>query len=302
MQHNDNLHPDEMAKEFTQLVEDLSYSKTFYPGSKITTYLNTEAGKRYLRIYENQKQSAKRVVAFFKYDLPLIIAKHQRILFLCFGLFVLFVAIGFFSAKTDENFVRSIMGDDYVDMTQKNIQDGNPFGVYGNGNEILSFLYIFINNMYVTLSEFAGGILLGFPTVKSLMTNSIMVGAFEYMFYSRGLMNNSLLVIMIHGTLELSTFVISAAAGLVIAKSWIFPGTRKRLDALKTGAKEGLVIAMATFPMLLVAAFFEGFITRHVEMPLLLKLLIIGSSLSFVIGYFIIYPIRLKRKINLAQQ
>ena len=293
-------HPDELAKEFIQLVDDLGYSKTFYPVSKTTQYLNAAALKKYLTIYQNKKENRSRIVSFFKFTLPLIIAKHHRVLLISFCLFILFVCIGFFSAKNDENFVRQILGDDYVNMTLQNIKEGHPFGVYGYGNEFLSFIYIFIRNMYVSLSEFGGGILLAYPTVQGLMYNSIMVGAFEYMFYNNSLLQNSLLTVMIHGTLELSTFVISATSGIVLAKSWLFPGTVKRIDALKIGAKEGLIIAMSNVPMLFLAAFFEGFITRHTDMPLWLKLFIIALSLFIVIGYFIVYPIRLKRKSNLT--
>ena len=127
--------------------------------------------------------------------MPLIIAKHHRVLLISFCLFVLFVTIGFFSAKNDENFVREILGDGYVDMTLQNIKDGHPFGVYGYGNEFLSFIYIFINNVNVSLMEFGGGILFGYTTITGLMHNSVMVGAFEYMFYNNGLLKDSLLTI-----------------------------------------------------------------------------------------------------------
>ena len=297
MEYQPGTHPDETAKEFIQLVEDLGYSKTFYPYSRITNYLNTEASKRYLNIYENQKISNGRVVRFFKYDLPLMIAKHHRTFLICFGLFFMFVLIGFFSAEKDDSFVRQVLGDNYVDMTEENIRNGNPFGVYGNGNAFLSFLHIFINNVYASLREFAGGLLLGIPTLYGLMYNSIMVGAFEQMFYKHGIISNSLLTIMIHGTLELFTFVISAASGLILAKSWLFPGTYKRMVAFKQGAKEALIIAMSNFPMLFIAALFEGFVTRHAGMPAVLKLLIIIFSLTIIVGYFIVYPIRLKRSL-----
>ena len=302
MQQNPGVHPDETAKEFIELVEDLGYSKTFYPHSKITQFLNGEASKRYLGIYENQKQSARRIVVFFRYDLPMIILKHRRILLISLLLFILFVLVGFFSARNDESFVRQVLGDNYVNMTEKNIQDGQPFGVYGFGNEWLSFIGIFINNLYVSLRLFAGGILLGIPTMQSLLYNAVMVGAFEYFFYSKGIIADSLLTIMIHGTLELSTFVISAASGLILAKSWLFPGTVRRIDALKLGAKEGLIVAMCNFPLLLIAAFFEGFVTRHTDMPLWLKLLIIAASLALLAGYFVAYPFYLKKKMKFVPE
>jgi uncharacterized membrane protein SpoIIM required for sporulation len=288
--------PDEMANEFKQLVEDVSYSKTFYPHSHITQFLNEEAGKRYLSIYENQKSSKQALKFFFTHQLPWTIAKHHMVL-LCSGiLFVTFVAIGAFSAHNDQTFVRQILGDDYVNMTEQNIAAGTPFKVYSMGNEFLSFLGIFINNILVSLKEFAGGMLLGIPTLQGLMYNSIMVGAFEYMFFKNNVGIDSLLTVMIHGTLELFTFVVAAASGFVLAKSWLFPGTYTRLYALQKGAKEGLMIALSNFPMLLVAGFFEGFVTRHTNMPLLLSLLIIGGSLAFIIFYFIVYPIKIKKQ------
>jgi len=299
IQDNPSDHADEMAKEFIQLVEDLGYSKTFYPVSKTTQYLNAAAAKKYLAIYENRKEKRNRVLTFFKYSLPLIIAKHHRVLLVTFCLFILFVTIGFFSAKNDQTFVRQILGDGYVDMTEQNIKEGHPFGVYGYGNEFLSFIYIFINNMYVSLREFGGGIFLGFPTITGLINNSIMVGAFEFMFYSNGLLKDSLLTIMIHGTLELSTFVVSAASGIILAKSWLFPGTIKRIDALKQGAKEGLIIALANFPMLFMAAFFEGLFTRLYNNISILTTIIVSLSVLFVTWYFIVYPILLSRRLAL---
>ncbi len=300
IQDSPSNHPDEMAREFIQLAEDLGYSKTFYPVSKTTQYLNAAASQKYLAIYQNKKEKSNRIVSFFKFTLPLIIAKHHRVLLITFCLFILFVSIGFFSAKNDETFVRQLLGDSYVDMTLQNIKEGHPFGVYGYGNSFLSFIYIFINNLVISLREFGGGIFLAITTINNLMYNSVMVGAFEYMFYNNGLLENSLLTILIHGTIELSTFVVAATSGIVLAKSWLFPGTTKRIDALKQGAKEGLIIAMANVPMLLIAAFFESFVTRHADMPVWLKLLIILLSLVIVLGYFVVYPLHLKRKLNPA--
>ena len=36
---------DEMANNFTELVNDLAYAKTFYPTSKVTQFINGQASK-----------------------------------------------------------------------------------------------------------------------------------------------------------------------------------------------------------------------------------------------------------------
>jgi len=290
--------PDEMAFEFTQLVDDLGYAKTFYPHSKVTRFLNTEASKRYLSIYRNRKEERNRLVRFFKYDVPLAVAKHHLILLVCFILFTLFFFVGFFSSMKDEQFVREMLGDNYVNLSQENIQKGNPFGIYQQGNSFIVWLGIMINNIRVSFVYYLQGIIPFFWVLHSLINEGIRLGAFEYMFYAKGYGQLSVLTIMIHGTLELSALIISATAGVVLGTSWLFPGTLKRLDALKTGAKDGAKIIVGLIPVFMVAAFFEGFVTRYYRMPAWISILILASSLAFVIGYFVVYPIRLRKRIK----
>ncbi len=53
---------------------------------------------------------------------------------------------------------------------------------------------------------------------------------------------------------------------------------------------------VSTVPFFIVAGFLEGFVTRHTEMPDWLAILIIASSLTLIIYYYIIYPIQLNKK------
>jgi hypothetical protein len=129
-QQQPSADPDEMAAEFTQLVDDLAYAKTFYPSGKVTNFINAQASKIYLDIYKNRKEESNRLITFWKYDLPLTIRKHHKVVLFSFIFFLIFFAIGFFLSMKDEGMSRSIFGDDYVDMTQENIAKGNPFGVY----------------------------------------------------------------------------------------------------------------------------------------------------------------------------
>jgi uncharacterized membrane protein SpoIIM required for sporulation len=62
------------------------------------------------------------------------------------------------------------------------------------------------------------------------------------------------------------------------------------------GAKRGVKIIIGLVPVFIMAGFLESFVTRLTEMPDFLKLLIILVSLTFIIGYFVIYPILLNRK------
>lgn len=292
--------PDEMAHRFTELVNDLGYSKTFYPHSKVTTYLNGLASKIYLSIYQNKKEESSRILRFWKTELPLTVRKHHRPLLYSFIIFTFFAVLGAFSAAHDETFVRGVLGDQYVDMTEENIASGDPFGVYKNMGQLDMFFWIAYNNIKVSFLCFVGGFLLSLGTVWLLFNNGVMLGAFEYMFFAKGLGWSSVLVIWIHGTLEISAIIISGAAGMILGNSILFPGTHKRLDSLKQGGKDGIKIMIGLVPVFVAAAFLEGFITRYTSMPLPVSLFILLGSLWFIIWYFVIYPIRLQKKLSLT--
>lgn len=282
--------PDELASQFISLTDDLAYAKTFYPKSKTTAYLNGLASKYHQSIYRNKKEKSNRFALFWKQELPLLFKKHEKLLLYSLLFFTAFSCIGALSAKYDDTFVRLILGDGYVNMTNENIAKGDPFGVYKQEGPFLMFLTIAMNNIFVAFYVFVSGILLSLGTLYGLLRNGIMLGAFQYYFFSQNLGLKSVLVIWIHGTLEISAIVIAGSAGLVLGNSILFPKTLRRIESLKQGAKEGTKIAIGLVPVFICAAFLEGFITRHTEMPQWLSVFILTASFSFIIWYVIIYP------------
>ncbi|HEY6505462.1 MAG TPA: stage II sporulation protein M [Chitinophagaceae bacterium] len=290
---------DEMARDFTQLVDDLAYAKTFYPSSKVTQFVNSEASKIYLNIYKNRKEESNRLVTFWKYDLPLTIRKHHGTVLFSFIVFLIFFTVGFFVAGQDESIARNFFGDWYVEHTQDNIDKGNPFGIYEHGNPFLSWIGLMIHNIQVSLLMFVSGIFCGIPSLYLLAENAAMGGIFDQFFASRGLGLQFFLVVFVHGTLEFTALIIAGAAGLILGKSFLFPGTIKRLQAFKQGAKDGVKIMIGLMPVFALAAFFEGLITRLYNDLSILTTIIVSLSVLFVIWYFIIYPIRLSKKMVL---
>ena len=292
---NKKLRPDELSNIYIELSDDLSYSKTFYPGSNTTQYLNGLASTGHQRIYKAKKESGNRFITFYTQEFPREFYKHQKQLLLSFLIFAVFAIIGAYSAATDVAFVRSIMGDAYVNMTLENIANEDPMAVYKQASETDMFLGITINNIKVSLMAFSFGVLAGLGTAFLLMQNAIMLGSFQYFFYDQGLLWESARTIWIHGTIEISVIIIAGCAGLVVGKSILFPGTYSRLKSFMMGIKDGLKIVVSTVPFFIVAGFLEGFVTRITSMPDWLAILIIGSSLALILFYYVYYPIYLTK-------
>lgn len=288
--------PDEMAGQFTELVNDLGYSKTFYPHSKVTQYLNGLASRIYLGIYRNKKEQVSRIFNFWKVELPTVVRKYHREIFYSFLVFTLFAILAAFSAAHDETFIRGVLGDRYMDMTEENIAKGDPFGVYKHENQWNMFTWIAVNNIKVSFMVFVCGFILSIGTIWQLFQNGVMLGAFQYYFFTKGLGLKSVLVIWIHGTLEISSIIIAGGAGFILGNSILFPGTHRRLHSLKRGARDGIKLMIGLVPIFIVAAFLEGFVTRWSTMPIWLSIAILAGSLTFIVWYFIIYPLRFEPK------
>ena len=290
--------PDEVAERFISITDDLAYAKTFFPKSKTTAYLNGLAAGFHQSIYRNKKEKTNRIVQFWKYELPMLFSTYHKQLLYAFIFFMVFFFIGVISARYDSNFVRLILGDNYVNMTAANIAKGDPFGVYKHEGSSIMFIQIVSNNLYVTVLNYVSGIVFSIGTLALLFQNGVMLGSFEYFFISKGLGLQSVLVVFIHGTLEISSLIIAGGAGLVFGNSILFPKTYTRLVSFKKGALDGMKITIGILPIIVVAAIFESFVTRHTEMPVWLSVTILATSLLFMVWYVILYPIHLSRTLN----
>ena len=285
---------DELASLFIQVLDDLSYAKTFYPESSTTQYLQGLAARAHTLLYKNKRENRSRILYFWKEELPQIIRASHKELLIALTIFLAALAIGAISARHDTGFVRLILGDAYVNKTLENMCNDDPMAIYKSMQQWDMFLAITLNNVRVSFLAFAFGIFFSLGTGYILFSNGVMVGAFQYMFYQHGLLFESMLTIYIHGTLELSAIVIAGGAGIVMGNGFLFPGTYSRLESFINAARRGAKIIIGLVPIFIVAGFLEGFVTRYTEMPLALSLSIIGGSLAIIVWYFIIYPLSKK--------
>jgi uncharacterized membrane protein SpoIIM required for sporulation len=287
--------PDQLAALFIQVTDDLSYSRTKYPDSRTTKYLNALAAKLRLFIYRNKQEDKNRFVYFWRYEVPAAMFESRKQLLYAFIIFVVAGVMGAVSTYHDDTFVRLILGDGYVNMTLENIRNGNPTEVYSSMNQLTMFFYITLNNIMVSFKVFVFGVFASLGTGFYLFYNALMVGTFMTFFYEENQLGQALPVIMLHGTVELSSIVIAAAAGFRLGNSLIFPGTYTRLESFKRGALVGIKILFGLVPFFILAGFIESFITRYAFMHFSIKTIIIAASAILMIWYFVIYPYRLYR-------
>ncbi len=291
------VNPDELADQFIQLTDDLSYAKTFFPNSPTIGYLNSLTVKTHQQVYKNKKEKSSRFISFWKEELPLELYHARKFFMISLTVFLLSAILGVVSASNDDGFVRLILGDSYVNTTIDNIEKGNPMGIYDSNGEFEMFFFITFNNIKVSFIAFVLGMLTPLGVGFILFRNGVMLGAFQTFFYLKNLLSVSTLAIYIHGALEIPGIVLAGGAGIILGNSFLFPKTLPRLVSLGRGAKRGVKIMVGLVPVFLMAGFLESFVTRHYNvLPLVINLFIITGSLAFIVWYFFIYPTILFKK------
>jgi len=294
---------DDLVETYNKLLNDLSFAKTYYPKSKLVFYLNYLTAQLHLQLYKKKRYSFKRVIDFFKVEVPLLSFQYRKFIYFAFALFFALVAIGVLSAIQDEPFVRYVLGDRYVDETMNNIANGNPVSIYKSGSDWGSFIGIAFNNLRVGAMMYFYGMLLGLGTFYILFQNSMMLGAFQTMFYLNDVLLKSVQGIWIHGSMEIFGMVIEAAMGFALAASFIFPQTYSRLASFKIGFKNTFKVYLSTIPFTIFAAFLEGYVTRFaIEMGAIAAFSIIVITLGFIAYYYLLYPVVINRRLQMMSE
>ncbi len=296
--------PDKISESFVEITDDLSYARTFYTNRSVRLYLNGTAQQIFRDVYKNKRVKWHKLIDFWTTDLPATMYMIRKDLLLATLIFIGALLIGVFSTMQDIDFVRVILGDDYVNLTEENIARGDPMAIYKSSDEIEMFFGITFNNLRVALMCFVMGAFFCVGSIFVALYNGIMLGSFQYFFYAKDVLIDSLFAVWLHGTLEISAIVIATAAGITMGKGLLFPGTLSRLESFQISARRGMKVMIGLFPVIVMAGFIESFLTRYTDMPLLIRGAVILLSFIFIMGYFVIYPYFLvkTKKIKLPVQ
>lgn len=293
--------PERLAELFIQVNNDLAYAQTYYPKSKVIRYLNAITTTAYHKIY-GYPSKEKGWASFWTFEIPMIMYQYRKYFYFSFAVFFFMVFIGVFSAMYEPEFVRSVLGDAYVDMTENNIAQGDPLAVYNNDSsfgDFNSFFNIALNNLRVGLLAFIYGIFAGIGSLYFMLVNGVMVGSFQYMFFEKGHFSLSLRTIWMHGAMEIFAMCIEIGAGVLMGTSYLFPGILSRKQAFFHKGKAAIKIVMSTIPFTLFAALIEGYLTQYAKvLPIPIAGTIVLGTLGFIAWYYLIFPHQVYRKNN----
>lgn len=278
---------EQLGRLYRQAASDLAYSRTYYPGSSTSQYLNQLVSQAHHLIYAEKPQRLRAVLQFFRDEIPRAIRANAGPMWLAFGLMLLGGLVGFFAILYDPNLADALVPDQIRRIVPK--EGGADWAV---ADRPLIGTQIMINNIRVGIFAFGLGITLGLGTALVLFQNGLMVGALSAIFFQAGLSYDFWSLILPHGALELMAIFLCGAAGLVLGWAVVNPGDLPRRDAIAQSARTAVKLVLGSLPFFVIAALIEGFVTPMTSLPAAGKYLV--GAVTGLLG--LLYWLRAGRK------
>ncbi|RMG12441.1 MAG: stage II sporulation protein M [Deltaproteobacteria bacterium] len=266
------LDPDALAaldRHYRRASADLAYARTFFPGSRVTLYLNRLCGRAYRILYRRHRPPLAALHAFFWSEVPDAFwrCRHEVLvagLVLCAG-----GLLGTVLTAADPEVATLVLGEEAV----QGLAEGRLWtdGLIAVVPPSVLGARIFTNNISVAFTAFAGGLSAGLWTLFLMALNGALLGIAFTAAAQHGLAPRLLDFVAAHGPVELSVIVLAGAAGLRVGGALLSPGRLRRVDALKLRGRDGVRLALGGAPWLVVVGLVEGFVSPAAFLPTWLK-------------------------------
>lgn len=247
----------ELVRLYQQTSTHLSYVQTYYQDPALTAHLTKLVNNARAVIYGTKAKGWKAIIDFVAVGFPVAVFRARRFLAASVVLTMLpALAVGLWLANSNK------ASEAAIPAAAREAYLSNDFEAYYESERASQFsAEVYTNNVQVAVTAFAGGMLLGVPTVQALVFNGANVGLAAGIFTHYGEATKFWGLITPHGLLELTCVMLAGAAGLQLAWAVIDPGDRPRRVAIAAAGRSTTAIVLGTAVALGAAGFIEGFVT-----------------------------------------
>lgn len=243
---------------------DLATAQASFPGSDVERHLSDLVARAASSIYSARRGGWRELRAFYARGLPALVQRERTYVAVSAALLLL----------------GAVLGAGVVGMEPRGAELLVPSAVRASldagvlwTDSLLTVApestssAIATNNLSVSLSLFAGGLLLGLGPVALLAFNGAHLGAILTYAAQKEMLAPLLAFIAAHGPVELSVIVLAGASGLVLGHALMDPGEWTRSEALRRRGGEAVKLLLGVSPALAAIAVVEGYVSPGTLVP-----------------------------------
>jgi uncharacterized membrane protein SpoIIM required for sporulation len=253
---------DELVELYQRAATHLSVVRSASPDPTVIGRLSSLVAQGRAAVTGAQAPLWRDVARLITVSFPAVVYRLRWQVIGCAVLGNLFaLVVGIWIAKNPE--VQASIG------TPRSIQNlvDHDFANYYTEHDAGAFAFqVWVNNVWVSALALIGGILLGIPTLISLLVNQLILGLVGGLMFAHGKGDVFFGLILPHGLLELTAVYVACGAGFKLGWTIIDPGPRPRGQALAEEGRAAMSIVLGLIGVLLVSGAIEGFVTGYVHL------------------------------------
>jgi uncharacterized membrane protein SpoIIM required for sporulation len=271
-------------------LSSLSVARSISLDRNAVEYLESLCARAHACVYGVRRRLPDALGEFFLRRLPRTVRAQSGAVLLALGTVLLGVVAGWMLCAADSERYYAFVGEDLASgrdpgASTEYLRAGLYGGAHGTDDLAMFASFLFTHNAEVGILAFCLGLVAGLPTFLLLLVTGLMMGAFGWLYGSRGLGLDLWGWLLPHGITEIGAVVLCGAGGFLVAYAMVFPGRLSRLDNLATKGREAGVLVIGAVCMLLVAGLIEG-IFRQTVLDVGIRYAVALATLLFWAFYF----------------
>jgi uncharacterized membrane protein SpoIIM required for sporulation len=270
----------ELGLLYRQIAADLASVREDPLSQPWAVFLNQLLARAHNLIYMGRGTSKRGLLRFYSEDFPRLFRQTWTYSSLAFSIFLAGALAGLFACLADPSFQRFFLGPQMSDtIDRREMWTHSVLTI-----KPLASSTIMTNNLSVSFTMFAVGIMGGIATVYLLAMNGVLIGVIGAACWQAGMGLQLWSFVAPHGALELPAVFIAGAGGLLLARGLLFPGELPRRESLILYGGQGVRLALGIIPLLLVAGTLEGFFSPS-DLPVAAKFACSAAAGGLLILY-----------------
>jgi uncharacterized membrane protein SpoIIM required for sporulation len=275
---------------YRSAMSSLSMAQSISLDRNMVTYLQALCARAYVTVYGPQTRIKDVLSGFFVRDWPRGVRRLWPEISVSIVVFLVGIIAGWMVCAHDSSWYANFVGGMSEGRTPSASAEAlrKTLG-HSPKDAMLSPFAVFLmtHNTGVAISAFAFGIVFGIPTFALTLYTGLQMGAMLWLFSSKGLGIDFAAWLSIHGTTEISAFIIAGACGFHIARRMMFPGDLPRRAALAEAGRLTGTAMIGVALMLTVAGCLEGIGRQTITEPVF-RFAIGGVMLTLWLLFYIL--------------
>jgi uncharacterized membrane protein SpoIIM required for sporulation len=275
----------ELALLYRQVASDLSTIRQDRTSTALAGQINHLLARAHHIIYAGRRSTWRNLLLFLWVGYPRVFRQRKNYVFAATVVMLGSAVVAAAFTLANPHFANPILGSAVIDsidhhqMWTRSLVTMAPRAASG----------IMTNNLTVSFTAYAGGLLFGFGTFYLMFVNGLMLGAVGVACQQAGMSIPLWSFVAAHGSLELPAIVIAGGAGFRLGHGMLFPGIYSWKDSVARAGAEATQLVSGVIPMLIVAGTLEGFFSPS-DAPVALKFGV-GAALFTLLNLWLFRPL-----------